>query len=94
MRLTNCGAPVDESNINAFERRIGVTLPDSYRRFLLEVKPGDANALVAIMGDLPFGKIGTTTTEQRLRIAGASGEWIVWAKLSELKESWQKPLLW
>jgi len=24
-----------------------------------------------------------------LRIAGADGEWLVWAKLSELKEAWQ-----
>ncbi len=67
---------------------------ESTTRFLLEVKPGDANALAAILSNLPVAKIGTTTIEQRLRIAGASGEWIVWAKLSELKESWQKPLRW
>ena len=30
--------------------------------------------------------------EPRLRIAGANGEWLVWAKLAELKEAWQKPL--
>jgi phosphoribosylformylglycinamidine synthase len=29
-----------------------------------------------------------------LRIAGANGEWIVWAQLADLKEAWQKPLRW
>jgi phosphoribosylformylglycinamidine synthase len=27
-----------------------------------------------------------------LRIAGADGEWIIWASLVQLKEAWQKPL--
>ena len=43
---------------------------------------------------LPLAKIGTTVAEPRLRIAGANGEWLVWAKLAELKEAWQKPLRW
>jgi phosphoribosylformylglycinamidine synthase len=43
---------------------------------------------------LPLTKIGTTTADQRLRIAGSNGEWLVWAKLSDLKEAWQKPLRW
>ncbi len=47
-----------------------------------------AGDLVVIytMGD------GKTVADQRLRIAGSNGEWLVWAKLSELKEAWQKPL--
>jgi phosphoribosylformylglycinamidine synthase len=32
--------------------------------------------------------------EQRLRIAGAGGEWLVWSSLADLKEAWQKPLRW
>ena len=39
-------------------------------------------------------KVGTTVKEPRLRIAGASGEWLIWVKLAELKEAWQKPLRW
>ena len=38
--------------------------------------------------------IGQTVREPRLRIAGGSGEWIVWAGLADLKEAWQKPLRW
>jgi phosphoribosylformylglycinamidine synthase len=32
--------------------------------------------------------------EARLRIAGASGEWVVWAELAALKEAWQRPMRW
>ena len=45
-----------------------------------------------------FGKLpenpGETSKEQRLRIAGSNGEWVVWANLAALKEAWQKPLRW
>jgi len=86
---------VDVSGLSASDLSDEVRLfSESTTRFLIEVKLGDANALAAILGNLPFEKIGTTTIERRLRIAGASGEWIVWAKLSELKELWQKPLRW
>jgi phosphoribosylformylglycinamidine synthase len=29
-----------------------------------------------------------------MRVAGSNGEWLIWVKLSELKEAWQKPLRW
>jgi hypothetical protein len=41
MRLSNCGPRVNESDIAAFERRVGLTLPAEYRQFLLEVNGGD-----------------------------------------------------
>jgi len=65
---------------------------ESTTRFLVEVKPENAAALKAKFGDIPFARIGTTVKEPRLRIAGANGEWLVWSKLDELKEAWQKPL--
>jgi hypothetical protein len=46
------------------------------------------------MEGLPCKPIGQTFKEPRLRIAGSSGEWIVWASLADLKEAWQKPLRW
>ena len=67
---------------------------ESPTRFLLEVKPANAAALAEIFAALPLTKIGTTVKEPRLRIAGADGEWLIWAKLEELKEAWQKPLRW
>ena len=67
---------------------------ESPTRFLLEVKPANAAALAEAFAGLPLTKIGTTVKEPRLRIAGDDGEWLIWAKLEELKEAWQKPLRW
>jgi phosphoribosylformylglycinamidine synthase len=76
-------------------------LPDEVRlfsespsRFLLEVKPEHAEAFEACLHELPVGHLGIVVSEPRLRIAGTNGEWLIWVKLSELKESWQRPLRW
>jgi phosphoribosylformylglycinamidine synthase len=67
---------------------------ESCTRFLIEVRPQAVTAFEATMSGLPCERVGKTVKEPRLRIAGASGEWIVWASLDELKEAWQKPLRW
>ena len=67
---------------------------ESPTRFVLEVKPENAAALREVFGGLPLIKVGTTVKEPRLRIAGENGEWLIWSKLDELKEAWQKPLRW
>jgi phosphoribosylformylglycinamidine synthase len=68
---------------------------ESTTRFVVEVRPDRATALRACFGDdIPLTQIGQTCKEPRLRIAGASGEWLIWAALPQLKEAWQKPLRW
>jgi phosphoribosylformylglycinamidine synthase II len=67
---------------------------ESSTRFLVEVSPANTQALIDLFGSLPLAQIGQTCREPRLRIAGANGEWMVWAKLADLKEAWQKPLRW
>ena len=67
---------------------------ESATRFLVEINPGNAAAFEKHFDGLPFLKIGKTVKEPRLRIAGANGEWLVWANLAELKEAWQHPLRW
>jgi phosphoribosylformylglycinamidine synthase subunit PurSL len=67
---------------------------ESPTRFVLEVKPENAAALREAFAGQPLAKIGVTVKEPRLRIAGENGEWLIWAKLDELKEAWQKPLRW
>ena len=67
---------------------------ESPTRFLIEAKPEHADALRAAFGAVPIARVGVTTAEPRLRVAGANGEWLVWLKLAELKEAWQKPLRW
>ncbi len=61
-------------------------------RFVIEVAPANVQAVRECFGDVPLCPIGQTVKEQRLRIAGSNGEWLVWAQLAELKEAWQKPL--
>ena len=67
---------------------------ESTTRFLIEAEPGNAAALAACFAGLPFARIGGTVSDPRLRVAGADGEWLIWAKLSDMKEAWQKPLRW
>jgi phosphoribosylformylglycinamidine synthase II len=67
---------------------------ESATRFLVEATPTNAAALERSLAGLPCRRIGQTCKELRLRIAGAGGEWILWAELADLKEAWQKPLRW
>ncbi len=67
---------------------------ESPTRFLLEVSPNKAKTLREFFGELPLFEIGQTVKTQRLRIAGRTGDWLVWASLADLKEAWQKPLRW
>ncbi len=68
---------------------------ESCTRFVVEVKPDHTSALESLLGsDIPLSRLGQVCKEPRLRAVGASGEWILWAPLNELKEAWQKPLRW
>jgi len=65
---------------------------ESTTRFLVEVRPEHSTAFAKHFDNLPLLKLGKTTQEPRLRIAGANGEWLIWASLDDLKEAWQRPL--
>jgi phosphoribosylformylglycinamidine synthase len=67
---------------------------ESCSRFLVEVKPQQATRFEAHFASLPLAKVGITVAEPRLRVAGSDGEWLLWVKLAELKEAWQKPFKW
>lgn len=67
---------------------------ESPTRFVLEVPTAQASAVEKAFAGLPLAKLGVTTREKRLRIAGRDGEWKIWAQLGELKDAWQKPLKW
>ncbi len=91
------GVGVDATDM----KTVGEGLSDTARlfsesptRFVLEVKPEHATALKEVFAGLALTKIGVTVKEPRLRIASATGEWLIWSKLDELKEAWQKPLRW
>jgi phosphoribosylformylglycinamidine synthase len=67
---------------------------ESTSRFVVEATPVNAPALQNCLEGVPWKRIGQTCTEQRLRIAGPNGQWVVDAELADLKEAWQKPLRW
>jgi phosphoribosylformylglycinamidine synthase len=67
---------------------------ESATRFVLEVQPAQAATVESLLAGLPLCTLGQTVKEPRLRIAGRSGDWIVWASLDQLKRAWQKPLAW
>jgi phosphoribosylformylglycinamidine synthase len=80
--------------------RGGTTLVDdvllfseSTTRFIVEVRPDKVERFRACLGsDIPLTQLGQTCKEPRLRIAGAKGEWIIWAELAQLKKAWQRPI--
>jgi phosphoribosylformylglycinamidine synthase len=63
---------------------------ESATRWLVEVEPQHAGALEQLFDRMPVARVGRTVAEPRLRIAGANGEWLVWAPLDELKAAWQR----
>ena len=65
---------------------------ESQTRFIVEVTPANAAAFEACMDYVRLGRLGETCKEERLRIAGSNGEWVVWAALKDLKEAWQRPM--
>jgi phosphoribosylformylglycinamidine synthase len=62
---------------------------ESPTRWLVEVQPDKGGAFEAAFAGLPVAAAGTTVADPRLRIAGAGGEWVVWAPLAELRAAWQ-----
>jgi phosphoribosylformylglycinamidine synthase len=67
---------------------------ESPSRFVLEVASGNLQRLKELFAGVPLVSLGRTCNEPRLRAAGSSGEWLIWAPLDQLKEAWQKPLRW
>ena len=86
------GADVTELGGTAGLSDVAKLFGESATRFVLEVMPDNVAGVTELFGDLPLTDIGVTVAEPRLRVAGADGEWLVWAKLADLKEAWQRPL--
>jgi phosphoribosylformylglycinamidine synthase len=68
---------------------------ESPTRFVVEVEPAKAALFEDCWSDRALiQRIGQTVKEPRLRVAGADGEWILWATAKDMKEAWQQPLRW
>src|SRR5206468_3539840 len=88
------GADLNEGGTIAAESDVVQLFSESPTRFLVEVTPGHAEAFRQVLAGVPLAQLGQTVREPRLRIAGASGAWVVWATLDDLKQAWQEPLRW
>jgi phosphoribosylformylglycinamidine synthase len=82
--LASAGAPGLADHVALFS--------ESPTRFVVEVRPDRAAAFESLFAGLPLTKLGVTVKEARLRVAGANGEWVIWAALDQLKQAWQEPL--
>ena len=67
---------------------------ESNSRYVVEVEPGNYDAFAKIMLNLPFGQVGTVTTDPKLVICDEQGQEVVNADVDILKQAWQKPLDW
>jgi phosphoribosylformylglycinamidine synthase len=85
-----------------------ILFSESNSRFLVEVKPEHKTDFEKLMADCPFGLIGKTIKAKKLKVYtssasnkgtrpvrdGLDNSLIIDESLSDLKESWQKPLRW
>jgi phosphoribosylformylglycinamidine synthase len=90
----NIGAHLTDASKIEAESDVARLFSESTTRFIVEVSQANSAAFAQKFDGLPAFKIGRTVKEPRLRIAGANGEWLIWAQLDDLKEAWQKPLRW
>jgi phosphoribosylformylglycinamidine synthase len=67
---------------------------ESNSRYIVEVEPGNYDAFVKLMLNLPFGQIGKVTEEKTLIIKAEDGKKVIEADIDSLKQAWQKPLDW
>ena len=71
-----------------------ILFSESNSRFLIEVAPENQSSFESALANCAYGLIGQTIAPKKLMIKGVSNKTIINERLSELKESWQKPLRW
>ena len=71
-----------------------VLFSESNTRFLVEIAPEDTHQFEEMMAEVDCAAIGEVIGTKKLEVFGLSGESVLSATLSELKEAWQKPLRW
>jgi len=71
-----------------------ILFSESNSRFLVEVEPENEAQFIKAMKGITMAQIGHVSQEDTLQVFGLGGELILDTPISELKESWQKPLKW
>jgi len=86
--------PYEKRSTNCEIRNDAILFSESNSRFLVEIKPQHKTEFESAMTGCTYGLIGKTVKAKQLIIKGISGKTIINEALSDLKESWQKPLRW
>jgi len=71
-----------------------ILFSESNSRFIVEVNPEYQDQFEEVMSNVPFGLLGTTTSDPTLKITGLSGQTILQTEIAGLKASWQKTFDW
>ncbi len=94
MEIELAKVPYESRILNPKSQNDAILFSESNSRFLVEVASGHKTEFESAMADCAYGLIGQTVKPKQLIIKGISGKAIINEDLSELKESWQKPLRW
>jgi phosphoribosylformylglycinamidine synthase len=85
-------APVPYDGPAQYRRDEVLLFSESNSRFLVEVRPKDAQAFEAETAGLPTARIGRLDDAEQFIVRALDGHEVVRAQLSELKAAWQSPL--
>ncbi len=67
---------------------------ESNSRYIVEVEPDKFDAFAKLVLNLPFGQLGTVTSDKKLVINAENGDTVIDANIDELKAAWQKTFNW
>jgi phosphoribosylformylglycinamidine synthase len=67
---------------------------ESPSRFVVTVRPACVRRFERMFAELPYARLGRTTSESRLVIEGLNNEKVVDVPISRLKDAWQRTLRW
>ena len=91
------GMQVNLGNVTlgeSIDRDDYILFSESNTRFLAEIAPEDKEVFERIMSGSACARIGKITDSGQLEIIGRDGKNLLDSSISDLKESWQKPLRW
>ena len=70
-----------------------ILFSESQSRFVVTLHPSKKKAFETLLGDATYGKIGVVSDDEIFRVVGLDGKKIIKANIYDLKEAWQKPLI-
>ncbi len=76
------------------ERDDVILFSESNTRFIVEVRPECQKKFEKILSGVPYGLIGKVVKDKIFTIKGKNNNILISEKISDLKEAWQKPLMW